>query len=169
MASSRTKDKEIRFTHPVEVRVRQLPIKYFSSLRNLDITKLAAAKRAEVELGLIKTSCCEQIVRAMVRDGKVTGVVVEPCTPKKKAPPLPADLKRLVESAHKKIGRAKELMRFPLPVKTFMAQAQSQRGITVITCVEICLFNWCVSCCRTPNGIICGHLTIDSTSGPYPE
>jgi hypothetical protein len=171
MASSRTKSKAIRFTHPVEMRVRQLPIKFFSSLRNLDIARLSAAKRAEVELGLVKTSCCEQIVRAGIRNGKVVGVTIEPCAPGKKRQATPPELKRLLEASQKRIGRAAGgSMRFPMALKPFLVQAQSARGITVITCVEVCLFGYCIACCRQPNGVwICGHLTIDTTVGPYPE
>ncbi len=170
MASSRSSSKTIRFNHPIEVRARPLPIKYFSSFRNLDVARLSKAKNAELELGMVKTSCCEQIVRATVRNGKVVNVSVEPCEPKNKKRAIPQSLKRVLDAAQKRIGRAGPgSLRLPVPLKTFVT-ATARGPITTITCTEICLFGYCIACCRTPSGqYLCGTLTIDTTTGPYPE
>ena len=168
MASSRLKDKAISFMHPVEVRAMQLPVKYLASLRNLDVQKLARAKRAEIEVGFIKTSCCHHVVRAIIRNGTVTEVRIDPGS-SKKFPPLPADVKRILEVARKKLAaKRQQAGRFPMPVKKFFAKMLGDTGVTVITCCRICLWGVCIDCCQQPTGDwICGRLTIDATTGPF--
>jgi hypothetical protein len=168
MAASKMKDKAISFTYPVEVRARQLPVKYLASLRNLDVQKLAGARRAEIELGFVKTSCCQQVVRAIIREGTVTEVCIDPCS-SKKSPPLPPDAERILEVTRKKLAAKRQQSgRFPMPVNKFFAEALADTGVTVITCYRICLWGVCIDCCQQPSGDwICGRLTIDATTGPF--
>jgi hypothetical protein len=167
----RTKKKRtgsIIFKHPVEIRARQLPIKYFTSVQNLDVHKLSRAKRAEIELGLVKTSCCEQIVRAIVRNGMVTEVRVDPCSSKKSGR-VSSEVKGMLDAARKKFGGTRQPpLRFPIPVSKMLAEDSLPPGLTVITCFQMCFLSWCIDCCQQPSGDwICGHLTIDTTTGPY--
>jgi hypothetical protein len=58
----------------------------------------------------------------------------------------------------------------PTTVSFFFSElAISVKGLT---CFEICIFGWCVACCTRTDidaDWFCGRLTIDTTSGPYPE
>lgn len=167
MKSPGKKEKAISFKHPVEVRVTQLPIKPFASLRNLDVEKLSRAKSAEVELGLIKSSCCERIARAIIRNGQVTAVRVDPCSEKQST--LPKEFKQVLAVARKKTAaKRKPSDRFPVPVKKFLTQSQLAIDVTKITCYRICLFGWCIDCCEhVGGGWLCGRVVIDTTTGPF--
>ncbi len=151
-----------------EVRARQLPIRYFASVRNLDVEKLSRAKRAEIELGLVKTSCCEKIVRAIVRNGMVTEVRLDPGSPEKESAGVPMEVKRMLEAARRKFGKGQPPLRLPIPVRKILTDAPLPPGLTVITCFQICFLSYCIDCCQQPTGAwICGRLTIDMTTGPY--
>src|SRR5689334_7578616 len=103
--------------HPVELRASQVPVKYLASLRNVDVHKLARARRAEIELGYIKTSCCHHVARAIIRNGTVTEVRIDPGS-SKKSPPLPPDVERVLEVTRKKLAAKRQQPgRFPMPVK----------------------------------------------------
>jgi hypothetical protein len=162
------KDKAISFMHPIEVRARQLPVKYLASVRNLDVQKLARAKRAEIELGFVKTSCCQHVVRAIIRNGTVTEVRIDPRS-SKKSPALPPGVERILEVTRKKLAAKRQQGgRFPMPVKKFFADLSGQTGVTVITCYRICLWGVCIDCCQQPTGNwVCGRLRIDTTTGPF--
>ena len=159
------------FTHQAKVEIRQAVITPLEAVKHLDIAKLEKTARAEIEIGFVEGGCCRQLVRAIVRRGKVTGLAVEPCsdTELRKAG---TDLRRVLEIARQ---RAKAAAKgrgptFPTPVKSFFSElAISVKGLT---CFEICIFGWCVACCTRTDidaDWFCGRLTIDTTSGPYPE
>jgi len=160
-----------RFTHPVKIEIRQAVITPLKSVAQLDIGKLERAARAEVELGYIEGGCCRQLVRAIVRKGMVTDLAVEPCpeTMSRRAGP---ELVRLLKVAQRRARAAAGGRRptLPTPVAAFLGNlALSVKGLS---CFEICLFGWCIACCTRTDidaDWICGKLTIDTTTGPYPD
>ena len=160
-----------RFTHPVKVEIRQAVITPLKSVAQLDISKLERVARAEFELGYIDGGCCRQLVRAIVRKGMVTDLAVERCpeTLSRKAGPELVKLLKVAQRRAKAAARGKEST-LPTPVATFLANvALSVKGLS---CFEICLFGWCIACCTRTDIVsdwFCGKLTIDTTSGPYPD
>ena len=71
------------FRHPVRVEVRRPVFQPMASVGQLDVAKLERAARAEIELGYFRTGECRQFVRATVRKGMVTELVLEPCSDRK--------------------------------------------------------------------------------------
>ena len=160
-----------RFTHPVKIEIRQAVITPLKSVAHLDIGKLERAARAEVELGYIEGGCCRQMVRAIVRKGMVTDLKVERCpesTSRRASPELVKLLKVAQRRAKAAVGRRGSAL--PTPVAAFLGNlALSVKGLS---CFEICLFGWCIACCTRTDidaDWFCGRLTIDTTSGPYPD
>ncbi|MBC7926370.1 MAG: hypothetical protein H7039_12000 [Bryobacteraceae bacterium] len=149
-ASTRRSQRSISFRHPARIEASRAEFEPLASLTHLDIPKLSRASRATIEIGSFKTDCCTQFVRAIVRRGMVTELVVEPCSDDKVKPPN-AELVRLIDIARKRLARpgAKPL-RDPIPVAEFMKNAMA---ITVdtITCVRICFLGICFVCCTTIN------------------
>lgn len=170
-AKSRESSRTIRINHPVSVKVTNLPIKYFASLRNLDLEKVAKASAANVELGLLRTGCGEQIVHAVLRKGRVTEVRVAPCKKKKESRPLSPEMQKIFAAAQKRIPKPKRSAggRLPMPVKRFFSQAALLRINAVIVCYQFCSMNRCIDCCYNLQTHIwfCGTVWIDTTSGPY--
>lgn len=159
----------LTLNHSVKIEIREAILTPLGSIKHLDVAKLKKAARAEVELGYIEGGCCSQLVRAVIRKGMVTDIAIEQCPDVAKATP---DLARLLNTARRK---AKAALRgrtdsYPMPVETFFTNAAL--SIKTLVCYQICLFGWCISCCtRTDiaNDWHCGRITIDTTSGPYPE
>lgn len=155
--------------HSVKIEIREAQLTPLESLKHLDVAKLKKAARAEVELGHIEGGCCSQLVRAVIRKGMVTDIAIDQCPDAAKVTP---DLARLLNKARRKAkaalgGRTDSL---PMPVETFFANVAL--SIKTLVCHQICLFGWCITCCtRTDidNDWYCGRITIDTTSGPYPE
>jgi hypothetical protein len=164
---AKRREPAIIFKHPVQIEVRRPKFEAFASLRQLDLDKLERADLAKVELGYVNTECCQSLVKATIRKGMVTEVRVEPCKTDDRSK-LSPDMKKLVDAALKRVGKGNPRPpKFPMTISAMMENLGS---ITVITCVQICFLGWCISCCQQPSGdVICGRLTIDTTSGPYPE
>jgi hypothetical protein len=144
------------FNHPVKITVRRPEFELLASAKQLDIGKLT---RVEIELGYVRTDCCRQFVRAVIRRGMVTRLVVEP-----------PELARLLKAASRRIsGRpGKRAPKFPMPVATFMSSARLI-SVDTITCVQICIFGFCTQCCEllgSPGDWIYGRVIVDTTSLP---
>ncbi len=153
---------------PVTVQVRRPDFELLDSVRLLDLDKLSRTARAEIEVGYVKTDCCTQLVRAIVRKGMVTELRVEPFSKDESTPVSPA-LKRLLNLARAKAkASGTRPARLPMPVAQFMQNADDI-SITVITCFQICLFGWCIACCVNGDYWFCGKVTVDTTKIPYPE
>ena len=165
--AAKRREPSVTFKYPVLIEVRRPKFEPFASLRQLDLEKLASAELAKIELGYVKTECCQQLVKAIVRKGIVTEVQVQPCDEAGRIKPS-SELRKVIAAALKRAARGNPRPpKFPM---TFPAMLESLLSITTITCVQICIFGWCIACCQTPAGdVICGRLTIDTTSGPYPE
>jgi hypothetical protein len=155
------------FNHPVHVTVSKPQFELLASIKELDLAKLAKAARADIEIGYVKGDCCQQLVRATIRKGMVTGLVVDPCSDRKpeRAPP---ELIRLLKTAKRRIGGSKRPPKFPMPVASFMSNARII-SVDTITCIQICIFGWCIQCCEAlqiPGEWFCGRVIVDTTSLP---
>jgi hypothetical protein len=161
----------LSFNHPVQVTVRATKFKWLDSVRHLKIASLAKAARAEVEVGEVETGCCQHLVRAVIRKGMVTRLEIQPIS-KEARTPLGPDFRKLLAVVKRRLQATRPPQpRFPVPVPKFFEADRDPDpfGITVITCIEICVFGWCFSCCFHGDIAICGRVYIDGTDLPYPE
>ncbi len=170
MARSTSKPRTLlTFNHPTKVMVRESKFALLDSVRHLDLQSLETAARAEVELAEVKTECCHHLVRAVIRKGMVTGLQVEPISKEAQTPMTP-ELRKLVDTARRKLrARNPKGPKFPLPVGRFFAADMADISVTTITCIQICVFGWCIACCFNGDIAFCGKVTIDTTNLPYPE
>ena len=159
----------LTFNHPIKIEVRPSEFKWLDSVRHLDMQALEKAARIEVEIGEVKTECCQHLVRAVIRKGMVTGLRVE-AMEKTSGSPITPELKRLLMVVRRKLlARHKSGPRLPMPVKTFLKSDVTLISVTTITCIQICFLGWCIACCFSDTNIFCGKVTIDTTNLPYPE
>ncbi len=150
--------------YPVEVRVERAKFELFEGVQHLDIAALERARRAEIEVGYVKTDCCRQLVRAVVRKGEVTKLKLEPCDEDGKQPASPELTKLLKTAARKTEPTGERPPKFPIPVAKFIAKA-GLISVDVLVCVRICFLGHCITCCKLEgrDDYICGHVTIDTT------
>ena len=164
----RSKLRTFTLTYPVRVRVTHARLEALASLKYIDTAELARAARAEIAVGFVKTDCCRHVVRAVVRKGMVTAIQIEPAD-KDKQTRITPEFRRLMNAARRRArGDRGWPDRLPVPVTTFLARA-FDGSITIIQCIQICLFGWCIACCFNGDIAFCGKVTVDTTSGPYPE
>jgi hypothetical protein len=104
------------------------------------------AGRAEIEVGYVDTRRRRQIVRATVRKGMVTKLVLEPCADQERIKITP-DIARVLKEARRQImGRGRRSPRFPMPLEQFMSDVGTALDETII-CVHICIWHYCIDCC----------------------
>jgi hypothetical protein len=136
--------RAISLNPKVAIEVRPVPFRQLDSLRHLDLDRLARAKRARVELGYFEAGCCRRTLTAIVRNGIVTALEVEPCPNPVR---LTAGLRALVRAARRAIEGHSRRPRFRRqPVREFFG---SDVGLTIDVsfCFLICLFGYCLICC----------------------
>jgi hypothetical protein len=137
----------LAFKHPVRIEVYRPEFDLFTSVAHLNITKLARAARAEIELGTLKTSCCSPIVCALIRKGMVTELRVNPC-PEGKSEPLTPECIRLLNLARRRARQRRSGPGpLPMPVAKFMSVAQ-EISTETLNCFSVCLFGHCLICCH---------------------
>ncbi len=143
-AQSPTRPKAHVVHSTVKVTVREAPFRTFQALRSLDVQRLEQAARAQFEVGWFESGCGQRIVHAVVEQGRVTRLELEPCSDVVRLSP---ELKSLVQAARKalKPGRGGGL-RKPVALKSFLSNAQGLT-IEVFGCFTICVFGYCLSCC----------------------
>ncbi len=172
MARSTNKRRTVAtFNYPVRIHVHEPKFEVLDSVRHLNVKALERAARAEVEFGYVKTECCQHLVRAVIRKGMVTGLRVETFSREDRSPVTPELAKLLKVAARKARARRGPAPKFPVPVAKFMAQGAGWGPMT-LTCIGICIFGWCFVCCwrgDVAGPLMCGKITIDMTSFPYPE
>jgi hypothetical protein len=154
----------ITFEYPAQIEVRQPEFELLGSVPYLDLARLARATRAEIELGYYKIESCRHFVRAIVEEGMVTDLVVEPCSDDE-LQPASAELVRLFNVARQHVTPPEsEPFQPPVPVADFMPNAAAM-GLRWMVCIEICMFGTCFHCCSGPHMAepICGKMTIDET------
>jgi len=152
----------IRFNQSVPIEVTPAPFVMLESVRHLDLKALAGSKRSEVEIGYFDTGC-HQLVRAVIEDGIVTAVNVDPC-PEEGLEEATPELESLLKSAFRRARKSQKPFK-PQPVEPFMARLRQQITIDTITCVQICIFGFCFVCCTTinPDKVFCGRRVIIHT------
>jgi hypothetical protein len=159
------------FAHSLKVEVHRSKIELLESARHLDIAKLARAASAEVELAYLESACCQRFVRAVVRKGMVTKLVLEPCAdraPMKISP----ELAELLKAAGPRVlQRDRRGPRLPLGVRDFMNNVQTVLNETIY-CIHLCLLGHCIWCCFYWEGDAepsWGYLDCDGwIVGPFP-
>lgn len=142
-------------TRKIPVEIVEPSFEVFKSVADLDVAKLERARSATVELGLLKSGCCQQVVRAVVTRGMVTGIELEPCRKDEAGGKPPADLVEAVKAAAKIARKVRRPGTWrPVPVAR-LAQSASAL-IESITCYRFCIWGHCITCCTTvSNQIVC--------------
>jgi len=134
------------FSHSLKVDVYRSRFEPLKSIRHLDLNRLARTARTEIELGHFESGCCQRFVRAEIRKGMVTKIVLEPCTEQAKIKRTP-ELTRLVKAASRRaVQKRRRAPRFPLPVREFMSNARAILEETIY-CIHICFLGHCLWCC----------------------
>jgi hypothetical protein len=87
-------------------------------------------------------------VRALVKDGKVTGCAVEPCA--ERAAKASPELLALAAQARRKIGANRRWK--PVALKTLVRSNELMSNLVIVGggCVFICCFGHCIMCCWWP-------------------
>ena len=155
------------FEHTIQVEAQPTEFFLLASVPYQDVGKLARATHAEIELGYFKTNIsnsCRQFVRAIIQEGMVTDLLVEPCSDDE-TEPASEELVRLLDTARRRLTPSDSREpRFPIPVAEFMSDAAALT-IRTITCMEICILGSCFVCCSDPSGTewFCGDRVIVHT------
>ena len=76
--SARSRPVGVSFTIPLKVEIRRPKFKPLASLAALDVKRFDKGSH-KIEVGFVMGGCCPQLVRAVIRNGIVTGFEVEPC------------------------------------------------------------------------------------------
>ncbi len=158
------------FTYPTKITVHPTEFKLFDSVRHLDLSALEKAAHSEIEIGEIKTDCCQHVVRAVIRKGMVTEVGIAPPA-KGESTPVTGDFGKLLKAVQQKLKKQRKPgSGLPVPVAQFFRGPVDQ-PVQTLTCWRICLFGWCGSCCvnNQTGRIYCGRIIIDGTNNPFPE
>jgi hypothetical protein len=145
MARSKSSSaRSIVLSQKVIVEISEVPIEPFESLRHLDVERLSRAKKARFEIGTIDSGCCRRIAYAIVQNGKVTRLDLEPCTTTVRITP---EIRRTIEAAVKKLDKGRrDTTSLPVPVDQFLAR-QIGPSISVWQCIRLCCFGHCITCC----------------------
>jgi hypothetical protein len=153
------------FTHPINVEVHKPRVEVLESARLLDIGKLKRSARAEIEVGYIATRRCRQLVRATVRKGMVTKLVLEPCAEQQRLKITP-DIARVLKEARRQVmSKGRRAPGFPMPIEKFMSDIAAAVDETII-CVHICIWRYCLDCCFYWYGSDVGGILLCGFGGP---
>jgi hypothetical protein len=144
------------FEHPLRVEVRAAEFEPLALLSYVDVAKLGKGTHT-VEIGFADGGCCRSTVSAIVKNGMVTGLKVEPCKESKNA--ISKEARRLVDEAYKRIGRTARQKWTSVPVSEFFASPAAARKIVITWvgwCIQVCWTSGtdgvmtCVRCCLIP-------------------
>jgi hypothetical protein len=137
------------FTVPMKVEIREPEFEPLGSLDALDVRRLSRGNH-KVEVGFLKGGCCRNLVRAVIRNGMVTGFEVEGC--KETADrPAPPELRRVLEQARRKLSAGRQWK--PIPVSQLVRSSASALRLIIIIgggCIFICVWGHCIMCCWNP-------------------
>jgi len=136
------------FTVPMKVDVHRPDFEPFRSLASLDLKRLSKGNH-KIEIGVVKGGCCPHLVRAVVRNGMVTGCETEPCKEHSAKPPR--ELIALMQKARREI-RARGTWK-PIPVGQFVRNSRAVADLieTGSHCIEVCWGFSCIYCCWPPD------------------
>lgn len=134
------------FKFATKVEVRQPEFEPLTSLSALDLGRLSKGNH-KIEIGFVN-GCCRKLVRAVIKNGMVTGCEIEPC--KDSGKPIPRELLALFAQAQKKINAGKKWK--PIPVRELVNSTAKMQSLIIIGggCIFICFFNFCIMCCWYP-------------------
>ena len=133
------------FTHPIKVEVHKPRVEVLESVRHLDIGNLKRSA-AEIEVGYLATRRCRQLVRATLRKGMVTKLVLEPCAEQERMKITP-EIARVLEEARRQVmSKGRHAPEFPMPIEDFMSDIAAAVDETII-CIHICIWRYCLDCC----------------------
>jgi len=138
----------LTFEHPLKIEVYLPDFEPLSSLDALDATKLAKGDH-RIEIGFMKAGCGKEPVSAVIKDGMVVGVEADGCQS--------SEVEASEEVAALVAHAVKELEGLdywkPVPVGEFLAMVQQgsypPRGGTGAGCFYICLWTYCLFCCKS--------------------
>ena len=136
----------LRYTTELNVSIPQFHL--LSSVRYLDAEALSHVSKAKIEVGFFKTPCCERQVRAVIEQGMVTRLELEPCSDLTPASP---DLVAFATNALKRARRSARGKWKPVPVKEFLAKPQ-EINERETNCIEFTIFGRTIFCCQTGDG-----------------
>jgi hypothetical protein len=119
-----------------------------TSNRSLDFKRLGKGNH-KIEVGYYKGGCCPKVVRAVVRDGMVTGLDVEPCEGTKKPSP---EMKAIFKEAERRLRSRGKWQ--PVPIKEFSSNA-ARFIMTGGGCIMVCVWGHCLLCCYRDGEIHC--------------
>jgi hypothetical protein len=128
--------------------------KLLESTRYLDFNRLEKRAKARIEIGTIKTDCCNQTVCAIVKKGMVTSIEIMPFDEvKTKRADLGLDTLKLRKAVRRAIGIPRAATR-KLPVA--LSDLINRPGIIFETwfCIRICIFGHCVTICFGDDWIV---------------
>ncbi|HEX4159620.1 MAG TPA: hypothetical protein VHY79_14215 [Rhizomicrobium sp.] len=136
------------FEVPVKVEVREPQFETLKTLAALDVERLSKGNH-KIEIGFIKGGCCPFLMRAIVRNGMVTGAEVEPCE-KHQAEAPPRDLLAVLEKVRKRVAAGRKWR--PVPVDDLLRSRAliGQLMMEGCLCFPIYIFGHSLFCCLVP-------------------
>ena len=140
-----------KFSVPMKVEIRQPEFEPLASLAALDLKRLQEGNH-KIEIGFIKGGCCRKLVRAVIKDGMVTGCEVEPCKGSGKAGKAPPELLAVFAKARKKVAGGKKWK--PIPVSQLVSSNAKMLDLIIIVgggCIYMCIWDFCFLCCSEPD------------------
>jgi hypothetical protein len=139
----------LKFKRTVEVEVRLPEFEPLASLKTLDYRRLEKGNH-RIEIGFLSGGCCRKLVWAVVRNGMVTGIEVEPC---KESQPASPELTAVLKEAHRRLAKQMGGWR-PIPISEIgtVAPLRISWGAG---CVQVCEFGYCLTCCAWRWGFRC--------------
>ncbi len=136
-ASSRA-TPSFTFTHEIKIEVHIPKLEPLASLKSLDFGRLSKGTH-KIEVGFISGGCCPKLVQAVVKNGMVTKLELEPCKDAKRLTPEMAAIAKEVRRQVLARGKGKWQ---PVPLTKFADSPAGQLDETW----RWCWFNVCFIC-----------------------
>ena len=135
------------FKFPMKVEVRAPEFEPLSSLSALDFARLSKGNH-KIEIGFVDGGCCRKLVRAVVKNGWVTGCEVEPCKDSGKS--ISPEMMALFKQAQKKASAGKKWT--PVPLRELTKSTAKMTNLIIVGggCIFICFGHHCIMCCWWP-------------------
>jgi hypothetical protein len=140
------KGKSFTLAYTAEVKITLPKLQFMSSLKYLDADALSHVPKIKIDVGFFKTPCCDRHLRAVIKDGMVTGLEMDPCSD---LTPASAELSALAKTALKHAkppGTWK-----PVPVREYLSRAE-EINERETNCVEFTFLGHTFFCCQTGRG-----------------
>jgi hypothetical protein len=146
------------FKHPVTVEAIVPTFVPLASLATQDVQKLSKG-RHKIEIGFIEGGYCPKMVHAVIRNGMVTSLEVDPCEHSIRV--LPKEMSKEISEVFAEARRRVEQVPWePVPVAELIdSMARESSYPTRIGwgagCIYICVWHYCLFCCVRGNQVIC--------------